>query len=101
MPPAKTAPPPLPSIYSQPQVGQKNKRWMANDKNYAAHYAFLDHLFGTRIKGQSGFPEKYGVQGDYMPDGFTRQLGIDDLLAEMLSDGLARRTVPDLRLRAA
>lgn len=47
---------------------------IAIDKNYAAHYAFLDHLFGTAIKGQSGFPEKYGVQGDYMPDGFTKQL---------------------------
>ncbi|UUZ48027.1 sterol desaturase family protein [Massilia sp. B-10] len=46
---------------------------VAIDKNYAAHYAFLDHLFGTAIKGQTGFPEKYGVQGDYMPDGFTKQ----------------------------
>ena len=42
-------------------------------RNYAAHYAFLDHLFGTAIKGQTGFPEKYGVVGDYMPDGFTKQ----------------------------
>jgi sterol desaturase/sphingolipid hydroxylase (fatty acid hydroxylase superfamily) len=47
---------------------------VAIDRNYAAHYAFLDHLFGTAIKGQKGFPEKYGVQGDYMPDGFIRQL---------------------------
>jgi sterol desaturase/sphingolipid hydroxylase (fatty acid hydroxylase superfamily) len=47
---------------------------VAIDKNYAAHYAFLDHLFGTAIKGQTGFPEKYGVQGDYMPDGFLQQL---------------------------
>jgi len=47
---------------------------VAIDRNYAAHYAFLDHLFGTAIKGQTGFPEKYGVQGDYMPDGFLRQL---------------------------
>ncbi|HEY0061224.1 MAG TPA: sterol desaturase family protein [Telluria sp.] len=46
---------------------------VAIDKNYAAHYAFLDRIFGTAIKGQTGFPEKYGVQGDYMPDGFTRQ----------------------------
>ena len=46
---------------------------VAIDKNYAAHYAFLDHLFGTAIKGQTGFPEKYGVQGDYMPDGFAKQ----------------------------
>ncbi len=47
---------------------------VAIDRNYAAHYAFLDHLFGTAIKGQTGFPEKYGVQGDYMPDGFLQQL---------------------------
>jgi sterol desaturase/sphingolipid hydroxylase (fatty acid hydroxylase superfamily) len=47
---------------------------VAIDRNYAAHYAFLDHLFGTAIKGQTGFPEKYGVQGDYMPDGFVQQL---------------------------
>ena len=46
---------------------------VAIDRNYAAHYAFLDHLFGTAIKGQQGFPEKYGVQGDYMPDGFVKQ----------------------------
>ncbi len=46
---------------------------LALDKNYAAHYAFLDHLFGTAIKKQTGFPEKYGVKGDYMPDGFIKQ----------------------------
>jgi len=46
---------------------------VAIDRNYAAHYAFLDHLFGTAIKGQQGLPEKYGVQGDYMPDGFVKQ----------------------------
>ncbi|MES2162762.1 MAG: sterol desaturase family protein [Pseudomonadota bacterium] len=47
---------------------------VAIDRNYAAHYAFLDHLFGTAIKGQQGFPVNYGVQGDYMPDGFLKQL---------------------------
>ena len=47
---------------------------VAIDKNYAAHYAFLDHIFGTAIKGQTGFPEKYGVQGDYMPDGYVKQV---------------------------
>jgi sterol desaturase/sphingolipid hydroxylase (fatty acid hydroxylase superfamily) len=46
----------------------------AIDKNYAAHYAFLDYLFGTAVKGtKQRFPEKYGVVGDYMPDGFVRQ----------------------------
>ncbi|WP_371764675.1 sterol desaturase family protein [Massilia sp.] len=47
---------------------------VAIDKNYAAHFAFIDHILGTAVKGQTGFPEKYGVVGDYVPDGFTRQL---------------------------
>ncbi|PXV58678.1 Sterol desaturase/sphingolipid hydroxylase, fatty acid hydroxylase superfamily [Dyella jiangningensis] len=45
----------------------------AIDKNYAAHYAFLDYLFGTAVKSPKKFPEHYGVVGDYMPDGFVRQ----------------------------
>ncbi|HET6432301.1 sterol desaturase family protein [Dyella sp.] len=45
----------------------------AIDRNYAAHYAFLDYLFGTAVKSTKTFPEKYGVVGDYMPDGFVRQ----------------------------
>lgn len=46
---------------------------VAIDRNYAAHYAFLDYLFGTAVKGADGFPKKYGVQGDYMPEGFVKQ----------------------------
>ncbi len=45
----------------------------AIDKNYAAHYAFLDYLFGTVVKTDQKFPEKYGVVGDYMPSGFVQQ----------------------------
>ena len=45
----------------------------AVDRNYAAHYAFLDYLFGTAVTSKKKFPEKYGVVGDYMPDGFVRQ----------------------------
>lgn len=45
----------------------------ALDKNYAAHFAFLDYLFGTAVKTDRQFPEKYGVVGDYMPEGFVRQ----------------------------
>jgi sterol desaturase/sphingolipid hydroxylase (fatty acid hydroxylase superfamily) len=45
----------------------------AIDRNYAAHYAFLDYLFGTAVKSKKKFPEMYGVVGDYMPDGFVRQ----------------------------
>ena len=46
----------------------------AIDKNYAAHFAFLDHLFGTAVKSTREWPAHYGVQGDYVPDGFWRQL---------------------------
>jgi sterol desaturase/sphingolipid hydroxylase (fatty acid hydroxylase superfamily) len=46
----------------------------AIDKNYAAHFAFLDHLFGTAVKSDSEWPEHYGVLGDYVPDGFFKQL---------------------------
>ena len=45
----------------------------AIDRNYAAHYAFLDHLFGTAVKSGKRLPEKYGVVGDYMPDGWVAQ----------------------------
>jgi sterol desaturase/sphingolipid hydroxylase (fatty acid hydroxylase superfamily) len=46
----------------------------AIDKNYAAHFAFIDHLFGTAVQSDRKWPERYGVQGDYMPNGFWSQL---------------------------
>jgi len=46
---------------------------VALDRNYAAHFAFLDYLFGTAVKSDRRFPEKYGVLGDYMPEGFVGQ----------------------------
>ena len=46
----------------------------AIDKNYAAHFAFIDHLFGTAVRSEREWPERYGVQGDYVPNGFLRQL---------------------------
>lgn len=45
----------------------------ALDRNYAAHYAFLDYLFGTAVKTDQKFPDQYGVLGDYMPPGFVKQ----------------------------
>jgi sterol desaturase/sphingolipid hydroxylase (fatty acid hydroxylase superfamily) len=33
----------------------------ALDRNYAAHFAFIDYLFGTAVKSDRRFPEKYGV----------------------------------------
>ena len=46
----------------------------AIDRNYAAHYAFLDHLFGTAVKSDREWPAQYGVLGDYVPDGFWKQV---------------------------
>lgn len=48
---------------------------IAIDKNYAAHFSFIDRMFGTAIKNQTGFPANYGVVGDYMPEGFSNQQG--------------------------
>jgi sterol desaturase/sphingolipid hydroxylase (fatty acid hydroxylase superfamily) len=47
----------------------------AIDRNYAAHYSFLDYVFGTAVKvpAHKPLPEKYGVVGDYMPDGWIAQ----------------------------
>jgi len=45
----------------------------ALDKNYAAHFAFLDHLFGTAVQSEREWPSDYGVLGDYVPKGFWRQ----------------------------
>ena len=46
----------------------------AIDKNYAAHFAFLDHLFGTAVQSDRKWPDRYGVLGDYVPNGFFKQL---------------------------
>ncbi len=45
----------------------------AIDRNYAAHFAFLDYIFGTAVVSGRRFPEKYGVLGDYMPASYVRQ----------------------------
>ena len=46
---------------------------VAIDKNYAAHFAFIDHLFGTAVKTDQKFPAAYGVVGSTVPDGFLQQ----------------------------
>jgi sterol desaturase/sphingolipid hydroxylase (fatty acid hydroxylase superfamily) len=46
----------------------------ALDRNYAAHFAFLDYLFGTAVKSTKLWPQAYGVLGDYVPNGFVKQL---------------------------
>lgn len=45
----------------------------AIDKNYAAHFAFIDYMFGTAVYADREWPHHYGVVGDYVPDGFFAQ----------------------------
>ncbi|MBV1859098.1 MAG: sterol desaturase family protein [Nannocystaceae bacterium] len=45
----------------------------AIDRNYAAHFAFLDYLFGTGVSADRIWPKRYGVVGDYIPLGFLKQ----------------------------
>ncbi|QJR08969.1 hypothetical protein DSM104443_00004 [Usitatibacter rugosus] len=45
----------------------------ALDRNYAAHFAFIDYLFGTAVRSDQEWPERYGVLGDYVPNGFLKQ----------------------------
>ena len=45
----------------------------AIDKNYAAHFSFLDYLLGTAVRGQAEWPQEYGVVGDYVPVGMLKQ----------------------------
>ena len=46
----------------------------AIDRNYAAHFAFIDYLFGTAVKSDRTWPEQYGVVGDYVPESFWKQV---------------------------
>lgn len=45
----------------------------AIDRNYAAHFSFLDYCLGTAVRNQQEWPQAYGVVGDYMPTGMLRQ----------------------------
>ncbi len=45
----------------------------AIDRNYAAHFAFIDYLLGTAVTAERTWPSRYGVVGDYVPLGFLAQ----------------------------
>jgi len=46
---------------------------VALDRNYAAHFTFLDVVFGTAVKSERAWPERYGVKDDYVPKGVVAQ----------------------------
>jgi sterol desaturase/sphingolipid hydroxylase (fatty acid hydroxylase superfamily) len=46
----------------------------ARDRNFAVHLPVIDWLFGTRYLPSGRWPERYGVDGEAVPDGWLRQL---------------------------
>ena len=46
----------------------------ALDRNYAAHFAFLDHRSAPRSNPIASGRRRYGVLGDYVPNGYVKQL---------------------------
>jgi len=45
----------------------------ALDRNFAAHFPFLDRLFGTLHVAPQTLPQRYGALGETLPRGFVRQ----------------------------
>ena len=39
-----------------------------------ALFTLADYAFGTAVKSTKLWPEQYGVLGDYVPNGFVKQL---------------------------
>jgi lathosterol oxidase len=46
----------------------------AIDKNFAIHLPLIDRLFGTAYLPTDRWPERYGIAGDPIPEGYWRQL---------------------------
>ena len=53
---------------------QVNREILLNENIELIYRTILDYLFGTAVKSDKVWPEKYGVQGDYVPNGFFKQL---------------------------
>lgn len=45
----------------------------AIDRNYAAHFSFIDYVLGTAVTGQDKWPKDYGIVGGGMPQGWLKQ----------------------------
>jgi lathosterol oxidase len=46
----------------------------ALDRNFAIHLPLVDWLFGTYYLPEDRWPERYGIEGNPVPDGWLRQL---------------------------
>ncbi|HET7291406.1 MAG TPA: sterol desaturase family protein [Vicinamibacteria bacterium] len=46
----------------------------ARDRNFAVHLPWLDRLFGTAYLPDGAWPDRYGIAGDPVPEGYLGQL---------------------------
>jgi lathosterol oxidase len=46
----------------------------ARDRNFAVHLPWLDRLFGSAYLPDGQWPERYGIAGDPVPEGYLDQL---------------------------
>jgi len=46
----------------------------ARDRNFAVHLPWLDRLFGTSHFPGKAWPDRYGIAGDAVPEGYLAQL---------------------------
>jgi sterol desaturase/sphingolipid hydroxylase (fatty acid hydroxylase superfamily) len=46
---------------------------LAQDKNFAIHFPWIDRLFGTKYLPQGEWPDEYGIPGDPVPDRYGEQ----------------------------
>jgi sterol desaturase/sphingolipid hydroxylase (fatty acid hydroxylase superfamily) len=44
------------------------------DKNFAIHLPIIDRLFGTLYLPKDEWPERYGIEGRPVPEGWGKQL---------------------------
>jgi sterol desaturase/sphingolipid hydroxylase (fatty acid hydroxylase superfamily) len=46
----------------------------ALDRNYAAHFSFIDTLLGTRVKSEKPWPDAYGLVGRSLPANYLAHM---------------------------
>jgi len=65
---------PLRFLLATPQFHHWHHSATLYDRNFAVHLPLIDKLFGTYYLPKDVWPERYGIEGDPVPDGYLAQL---------------------------
>lgn len=65
---------PVRYLLATPQFHHWHHSATLYDKNFAVHLPVIDRLFGTYHLPGEEWPERYGIEGAPVPDGYVRQL---------------------------